>query len=457
MGANFRDRWTHCAGIAAVVFLVGSSEIAVAAGQRLAWTQQGGGTDLRYKIFVDARAEALGGVSCVDGPGAAECSAPLPDMAPGFHTVALSAVDDFGNESAQSDVLNVTVGSELPSSPPPPQSPHRPPAASASSPDRLDSSRPEAIPSRACAGQNCFNVSLMARGDGAITRLEALGDGDLLMLRDGGDVLLLRGGMVSVAYQLRQDDPSSSAIADIAIDPDFAKNHLVYLAVLTTSEDASRVRLVRLRETGDRLAQAATIVPDVPVGHGVTPRLTISLDRHVYLAIPVATDGSPRQPYDGSILAFTEDGRSLGSGVGSPVLTRGPEQPATLERGAAAQVWIGAADAAAGGLQLFRLSGDGALAAARAVDAPDAGVVAIAFDRPDHGVLIAAPSLALYEFQLSPDGMAFVARRIDLGGLEATALTIPTPGEVVVAARDAANPQSVALLSLRSSSRAATR
>jgi Glucose / Sorbosone dehydrogenase len=454
MGAKIRGRWTQCAGIAAVALLAGWTDGVAAprAPQRLAWTQQSAGHDLRYKIFIDGQAATLAEVSCVDGPDATDCSAPLPDMAPGLHTVAISVVDTFGNESVQSQGLSVTVAapavtqSMLVGSTP---------AASPSSRAAADSARAtESVPSRACGGQDCYTVSLIARGEGAISRLEALGDGRVLMLRDGSDVLLLRDGIVSAAYQLHRDDPRSSAIADIAVDPDFGRNHFVYLAVVTTSADASRVRLVRVRETADRLAEAATIVPDLPIAHDVLPRLTVAQDRHVYLAIPVATDGSARQPYDGSILAFTDDGRSLGAAVGSPVLTRGPEAPATLERGAAAQVWIGAV---ADGLQLFRLSADGSLATARAVDAADAGVVGLAFDRPDHGVLIAATSHALIEFQLSPDGVAFATRRIDLGGLEATALTIPTAGEVVVAARDAANPQSVTLLSLRSSNRAATR
>jgi hypothetical protein len=371
-------------------------------------------------------------------------------MAPGTHTVEISVADGFGNESVRSQSLSVTIVASEPS-----QSALASAAAalaSASSSAPADAgSRPQAVPARACAGPGCYNVSLIARGQGAITRIEALGDGAVLLLRDGTDVLVLRSGQVGTAYQLRRDDPRSSTIADIAVDPDFARNQFVYLAVVTTSPQGSSVRLVRAREVGDRLAEIATIVPDFPVGHDVTPRLTVSVDRHVYLAIPMASDGSARRPYDGSILAFTDDGRSAGAAVGSPLLARGPEQPATLERGAAALIWIGASHAI-GTAQLLRLSGDGTLAASRAIDGADGGILDVAFSRPDRGVLITESPRALYEFRLSPDAASFVRERIDLGGFEPTAVTTTTDGDMVVAVRDAADPQSVAVLSLRSAS-----
>ena len=135
-------------------------------------------------------------------------------------------------------------------------------------------------------------MSILARGQGAITRVEALTGDDVLMLRDGRDVLLWRSGTAAVAYQLHQDDPRASAIADLAVDPDFARNRFVYLAVVTTVSGSSSVRVVRLREVGDTLAQAATIVSDLEIGDQVSPRLAVTADRRIYLAIPAATAGS---------------------------------------------------------------------------------------------------------------------------------------------------------------------
>ena len=462
MGTNCRVRGTLCVGLAASAALIGSTQgIAAPAGpQRLAWTQPSSSAGLRYKIFIDGEAATLGEVSCVAAADGTDCSAPLPDIAPGTHTVEISVADGFGHESVRSQSLTVTIAAPGPSQSSPATLAAAAALASASSSAPADAgSRPQAIPARACAGPGCYNVSLMARGQGSITRLEALGDDAVLMLRDGTDVLVLRSGQVTIAYQLRRDDPRSSAIADIAVDPDFARNQFVYLAVVTTSPQGSSVRLVRAREVGDRLAEIATIVPDFPIGHEVSPRLAVSADRHLYLAIPVATDGSARQPYDGSIVAFTDDGRSAGASVGSPVLARGPEQPATIERGGAALIWLGASDAI-GEPQLLRLSGDGTLASSRPMEvglalsgpAAGTGILDVAFSRPDRGVLITASPRELFEFRLSPDAASFARERIDLGGFEPTAVTTTTGGDMVVAVRDAADPQSVAVLSLRSAS-----
>jgi hypothetical protein len=369
-------------------------------------------------------------------------------MKPGLHTVAVSAVDGFGHESARSELLTVVVTTSGASASL--GSPAADAHAQAASPA---ASRAAAVPTRACAAQNCYVVSVLARGEGSVSRLEAVADDGVLMLRDGSEVLLLRSGATAIAYQLRRDDPRASAIADIAVDPDFVHNRFVYLAVLTASSASTHVRVVRTREVGDTLAEAATIVPDLPVANGVTPRLTITPDRHIYVAIPASTDGSAGQPYDGLILAFTDEGRAAGSAVASPAFARGPEQPGTLEVGAAGQVWIAATDAAVDGVQLLRFTADGAFATTRAMENASAnserGVLDLAFTRSDRGVLITASPQALYEFRLSPDAAALVSARIDLGGFEPTAVTTLPSGDIVVAARNAANPDAVAVLSLR--------
>jgi hypothetical protein len=300
-------------------------------------------------------------------------------------------------------------------------------------------------------------VSIFARGQGAITRVAALTGDDVLMLRDGRDVLLWRSGTASVAYQLHRDDPHASAIADLAVDPDFARNRFVYLAVVTTAPGSSSVRVVRVREAGDTLAEAATIVPDLEIGDQVSPRLTITADRRIYLAIPAATTGSSRGIYDGFLIAFSEDGRSAGMAIGSPLFSRGVDRPAKLEPGAAGLVWLGAADAPADGtLDLIRFSADGSVATTRASDTsamsdPDAGVLDLVFTGPDRGLLITA-SRSLYGFRLSADGAVLDRALLDLGAFEPTALATTGSGDVVVAARTAGDPDAVVMLSLHSSS-----
>lgn len=463
MRTTSKGMWTRCAGAAAMVILLGSAEGVAGAAplERLAWTQEGPAQTMRFKVFVDGVSSMLGDVSCVPGPAASECVATLPELAPGLHWIMLSAIDALGNESALSQSLSVVIAGTPGPTPNPTPIPTPSPHSSApsavgsalsSGPSVSESAQADALRSGVCGGPNCYAVSIVAHGQGSITRLESLTDDRVLMLRDGSDVLLMRSGAVATAYQLARDDPGASAIADIAVDPDFANNRFVYLAVVSASSASARVRVVRVREVADRLAEAATIVPDLPFAGDVMPRLSMTADRRVYLAIPAAPAGAARQSYDGLILAFTDDGRSAGSAAGSPVLARGPQQPAALQ---SSPGWMWAAsldDAGDGRLQLLKLSADGVLTATREMESGTAqsraGVLDLAFTRPDRGLLIAASPQSLFAFRLSPDATVLATERIDLGAFEPTALSTMPSGGIVVAARDATDPGMVVILSL---------
>src|SRR2546425_2633248 len=85
--------------------------------ERLGWTQRA--TDqvelagFKYAIYVDGERSQLAGVSCSSTASAAgfECSAPLPKMSSGSHTLDLAAYVDSGTvlESARSASLLVIV------------------------------------------------------------------------------------------------------------------------------------------------------------------------------------------------------------------------------------------------------------------------------------------------------------------------------------------------------------
>jgi hypothetical protein len=444
--------WTRCAGAATIAILVGCAEgvAGAAPSDRLAWTQEGVRPDLRFKILVDDESSMLTGASCVSGSASSECSASLPPMRPGVHRVAVTVVDPSGTESTPSEWLTVIVDGSGAVESILAAAPGHAPASSNAPADA--GSRSNSLPSRACAGQECYGVSVLARGQGVITRIEALSDGGVLMVRDGRDVLLVRSGAVATAYRLREDDPTASAIADLAVDPDFANNRFVYLAIVSGSSASSRVRIVRVRELADRLAEAATIVSDLQIAGDVMPRLSIAADRHLYLAIPAAPVGVRRQSYDGLILAFTDDGRSAGGAAGSPVLARGPQQPATLQPSPG---WMWAAsldDGGDGRLRLLKLSADGVLTMTREIESGSArdgtGVLDLAFTRPDRGLLIGASPQSLFAFRLSTDAAVLSTERIDLGAFEPTALSTMSAGSIVVAVRDATDPATVVILSL---------
>jgi len=407
--------------------------------------------DLQFEVTVDGVNAPLGGVSCVPASDASECTAPLPPMRPGLHTLTVSAVDASGNQSASSDLLTILVPSSDPVAPALASGTAMPSLASSVSAAQPRS--PAAVvPPQACAGKDCYLVSVLARGQGTVGRLEPLGEDQLLILRDSRDILSWRAGAIATAYDVRQDDRTSSTIADMAVDPDFARNRFVYLAVVTGTPPSASVRLVRLREAGGRFAEAATIVPDLPVSGTGTPRITMTADRHLYLAMPGTAPPARPQPYDGQVLAFTHDGASAGVIPGSPTLAQGAEWPAVLHSAGTNQVWLGAqGPAGAAGLRLMTAPEAGTPRAPLLIDFPElrhVGVRDVALVSPDRGVLVTSDPQALFVFRVLPD--ATMARQlVDLQGLAPSAVAVLRSGEIVVSASDVADPGSVVILNMR--------
>src|SRR5688572_18782109 len=94
-----------------------TGEVRVASGDRLGWTQQAAdATELasyQYALFVDGTRTVLTGVACASAGSAFECSAILPALNPGTHTLELASFIVDGSrtaESARSAALRVIAG-----------------------------------------------------------------------------------------------------------------------------------------------------------------------------------------------------------------------------------------------------------------------------------------------------------------------------------------------------------
>ena len=103
-----------------------------------------------------------------------------------------------------------------------------------------------------------------------------------------------------------------SGLMGLTLHPQFAQNHLLYLAYAYKSGGDQRVRVVRFRETGSSLADRKAIVEDSPAAqfHAGT-RLRFGPDGKLYVTTGDATTREIAQRLDslgGKVLRLNDDG-----------------------------------------------------------------------------------------------------------------------------------------------------
>ncbi|HQZ37569.1 MAG TPA: PQQ-dependent sugar dehydrogenase [Vicinamibacterales bacterium] len=298
--------------------------------ERLAWNQDGNTSSLQFLAYVDDSPVALD-ASCATTPLPAQCSAPLPPLTTGVHRIAVAAVAAesavSGLESERSEsitVQKVTARSVV---------------SALSFPDAgIPSSAPGLESLVTAADGRAFAVDVVARGLRAPVQLAVAADGRVLVAEANGHVRVIRPdepGREAAALDAHALlDPPLMGPLGVALHPDFARNHFVYLAFLAEEQPAgARLRIVRLRETADLLGEPATLFeapvtaafqdPSVPIlgaAHGSpdslsagAPRLAFGPDRLLYVLLPPETEFD-REPSASrplaSMLRLADDGRA---------------------------------------------------------------------------------------------------------------------------------------------------
>ena len=156
-----------------------SGDTRVSPGDRLGWTQQAAdATDVasyQFALYVDGTRMTLSGVSCVRAASGAafDCSATLPNMSNGTHTLELASFVVDGSttlESARSAPLRVVSGSTS--------------GFSVSSQLLVT------------AEQVRLNLSPVAEGLMLPSDIAFGADGEIFVAERGGVVRLIRGGVV---------------------------------------------------------------------------------------------------------------------------------------------------------------------------------------------------------------------------------------------------------------------
>jgi hypothetical protein len=283
--------------------------------ERSGWTQTsaGGGdpSSLQYAAYVDGNRRVLQEVTCAPASEGVDCSAPLPSLTAGRHTIELASFfmgsDGATIEGPRSAPLQVQVAGVV----------------------------------TGAAGGSTVNGGSLIASDGQKLQADVITDGlvdpvDVAIDSRGRAFVVERAGTLRIvsataaAGRMRGEplfgsrDEGSRALS-VALASDFATSRFVYALGAQPSSNGSRFFVTRYRELNGTLGQAAVIYTQELPGtepHGV---LRFGPDAAMYVAAS-ATPESPAQ-----ILRLQADGRIPPDNPdASPVYSRVDLMPAGL-------------------------------------------------------------------------------------------------------------------------------
>jgi glucose/arabinose dehydrogenase len=291
--------------------------------ERLGWSQPAADAvelaTIRYAVYVDGTRSELAGVTCTDTitvTGFA-CSAKLPAIASGAHTLQLASfIADGGAalESARSGSLTVTVVG----------------ATTASAPATASNLRESAWASGS-AGTTIGHVPLRVERIADVDQpadLAVTPDGRLFVAERSGRIRILREGRLlsATAWSLAETPAGHGQMLALALDPQFDRTRFVFAVYTTTSSRSGEpmFSLVRFRETSDTLADRIVLLDEVRASQGnPMASLRFGPDGKLYAAFD--DGGDPRLPGDlaslnGKVLRLNPDGSTPRDQAGSTPL-----------------------------------------------------------------------------------------------------------------------------------------
>jgi len=287
--------------------------------ERIAWDQQAAdGAELAtlgYAIYVDGARTIAVSVSC-DTPSTSSgfaCSAALPSMAVGPHTLTVAAFNADGLESAQSaPFLVVVIGAA--------------------------SSRPAIAPPAGLVNATVdgapLRVDIVAGLLDRPTDLAALPDGRLLVADRAGIRVIADGRLA--AEPAYSPEPREALLA-IAADADYSRNHFVYVAGASPSRAGEPAYwLARFREAGNRLGERAILLDNVPASPaGISASLRMGPDGNLYASLDDggnARGAGDLGSFNGKVLRLRTDGSTpRDQSPPTPVYVAGVHSPRGLD------------------------------------------------------------------------------------------------------------------------------
>jgi glucose/arabinose dehydrogenase len=287
----------------------------ITGNERLGWDQRASDavelSTFRYAVYVDGTRSELTAATCATAStdGAFACSARLPALSPGAHTIELASfiVDGSVFESARSSALRVTVGMAAP----------------------VGDQAPSPLTAGSAAVTDSFTVELVVEGVDRPRDLAFAPDGRLFVVEETGRIRVVHlesgvrlkpdatgnGREVRLQPDATGDRPGETddRTLSIAIDPQFERTHFVYtLSTSRSRDDELMFTVARFREANDTLADRVVLLDDVRAS---VPRpagsLRFGADGKLFVAFDDGADPAlvdDLASYNGKILRLNPNG-----------------------------------------------------------------------------------------------------------------------------------------------------
>ena len=300
-----------------------SGEVRVSPGDRLGWLQQAADAaevaSFQFAIYIDGTRTTLTGVSCTSAASGTgfDCSAVLPSLSTGTHTLELASFVVDGSvtiESARSGALRVVAGG----------------AASFSVSSQLV----------VTAEQVRLNLSPVAEGLHVPSDLAFAADGSLFVAERGGAVRLIRDGVLveTPALDLSPEmTRNEGGLLAIALDPKFEENGWMYtLYAVDAPRNGLEFTLARFRFVDGTFAERAVLLDRTRASvDGASGALRVGPDGKLYVAFDSASDAriaGSFATYNGKVLRFNTDATTPADQPGSnPIYSLEHPQPLALD------------------------------------------------------------------------------------------------------------------------------
>ena len=318
----------------------------ITGSERLGWDQQAGDAgelaSFHYAIYVDSARSELADVSCATMSAAAgfACSARLPAMSLGAHTLELAAFILAGGvlESAKSSPLSVIVSAATAT-------------AITGTSQRAGTWQTGTV--FTTTDHVRLQVDLVADGLSEPTDVAFAPDGRLFVAERAGRVRVIRDQRLLVEPALTLADVATAGeggLLGLAFDPrppNEVQTRFVYALYTTPSQSGGRVfRLARFREANDTLADRVILLDDIPASAArAAGSLRFGPDGKLYVAFD--DGGHPRlggdmAAFNGKILRMNPDGSTPSDQAGAtPVYSYAYRSPRGFDwQPATGTLWI---------------------------------------------------------------------------------------------------------------------
>ena len=260
-------------------------------GDRLSWDQAAPSWEqLRaylFRVYVDGEPIGLTQVECARAAsnGLFACSAPVPALSAGRHTLSMTAVY-LGFESERSAQTSIVI-----------------PGSAGSGNTTLYSRAGSTISSSSSRATSSSAATVVLTSPHRLSAPVVLPDGRLLIVEDEARVRVVRERMLIPEPALVRARDTERILA-VYPSASFPETGLVYVAWVEESGNGRRTVIVaRYRELQDRLAEGAVVLT-----HGLhdqaDPFVLLDGQDRIYVIAPDASDQS------GVIFRFTADGRT---------------------------------------------------------------------------------------------------------------------------------------------------